>query len=150
MASEFVRGALAPALLIAIAACSGPMGLLPGGPLEGEENPAPESFAFAGDAGTMQLETLPAEPYSVNLAYTVIDGRLFINAGNTETQWVKNMAVDPMVRMRLDGKLYALRSERVTDAAQVDRFGEAWTSQSFFRRDPREYDEVWIYELVAR
>ena len=32
----------------------------------------------------------------------------------------------------------------------IDALAEAWLAQSFFRRDPRKYDEAWIYELVAR
>ena len=99
----------------------------------------------------MQLETNPSDPYSVNIAYTVMDGRVYINAGDTETQWVKHIANEPRVRMRLDGVLYALTAKRVTDEATIRRFGEAWTAQSMFRRDPAELEgEVWIYELVGR
>ena len=106
------------------------------------------------DAGTAQLESTHAEdatPYSVNLAYTVIDERLYLNAGDTETQWVRNMTADPNVRLRIEGEIYELSARRVEAAAEIDTFAEAWTNQSFFRRDPRELDgEVWIYELVAR
>lgn len=126
------------------------MGLLPGGKLLGEARATPPNWAFAGAYGTVQLETRPEEPYSVNIAYTILDGRLFINAGGTETQWVKNMAADPDVKLRLDGSLYDLRAERVTDPAEIGRFAKAWTSQSMFRRDPSDYEEVWIYELVSR
>jgi hypothetical protein len=136
---------LSPAL-----ACHGPFGLLPGGSLEGETSVAPETWAFAGDSGTAQLETLHQAPYSVNLAFTILDDQLYVNAGDTETQWVKNMQTDPDVRLRVDGTLYPLRAVRVTDENEIRAFGEAWTSQSFFRRDPRKYDEVWIYKLVAR
>ena len=136
-------------LLLAVA-CSGPVGLLPGGALDGPEPPAPADWTFAGSAGTAQLETRPDEPYSVNLAYTILGGRLYVNAGDTETQWVENMSADPRVRLRVDGNVYALRAERVTDAAELDAFGAAWTSQSLFRRDPRKLEEVWVYRLVAR
>ena len=54
------------------------------------------------------------------------------------------------VRLRLDGALYELHARRVTHPREVEAFGEAWTGQSFFRRDPRKYDEVWIYELTPR
>jgi hypothetical protein len=140
------------ALLLALAAfaCGGPFAVLPGGELDGEVEPVPSDWAFAGDYGTIQLETRPEEPYSVNIAYTVLEGRLYVNAGDTETQWVKNMTATPLVRLRMDGVLYELRAERVTDAAEISTFGKAWTSQSFFRRDPAELDEVWIYRLVAR
>ena len=137
-------------LLVALLGCNGPTGLLPGGALEGEAKSPPRDWAFAGSHGTIQLETRPAEPYSVNLAYTVLDGTLYLNAGDTETQWVKNMNANPDVRLRIDGVLYELRAERVTDGAEIAAFGKAWTSQSMFRRDPTELDEVWIYRLSSR
>ena len=128
----------------------GPAGLLPGAGLSGEAAPHPGDWRFAGDAGTIQLETNPSEPYSVNLAYTVLDGRIYINAGGTETQWAVHIAADPRVRLRLDGRRYDLAARRVRVAAEVDAFAEAWTSQSFFRRDPRQYEEIWLYELLPR
>lgn len=130
--------------------CNGPTGLLPGGELEGETRPAPADWSFAGDYGMGQLETRPDDPYSVNLVFTVLDGRVYVNAGDAETQWVKNMTEDPRVRLRVDDALYALRAERVTDADELAAFGEAWTSQSMFRRDPSGYDEVFVYRLTPR
>ncbi len=144
--------ALLLVLLLGLAAsgCNGPFAVLPGGKLDGEVKPSPSDWAFAGNYGTVQLETRPEAPYSVNIAYTVMAGHLYINAGDTETQWVKNMTASPLVRLRMDGALYELRAERVTDSAEISRFGEAWTSQSVFRRDPAELAEVWVYRLVAR
>lgn len=144
-----LRGLRLLAVLVPLA-CGGPFGLLPGGGLEGEVAPVPHDWGFAGDHGTAQLETRPEDPYSVNLGYTLLDGALYVNAGDTETQWVRNIASNPQVRLRLQGAIYELRAERVTDAAQIARFAGAWTSQSMFRRDPTELDEVWIYRLDAR
>ena len=141
---------LAIALALGFVACNGPFGLLPGGALEGESRPAPADWSFAGDYGTGQLETRPREPYSVNLVFTIVDGRVYVNAGDTETEWVKNLEEDPRVRLRVDGSLYALRAERVTDEQELAAFAEAWTSQSFFRRDPAGYDEVFVYRLEPR
>ncbi len=138
------------ALLVLVSGCSGPCFLMPGGELEGEAVPPPLNWGFAGEYGMAQLETRPDEPYSVNLAYTIVDEVLYINAGDTETQWAKNMSVDPHVRLGIDGQLFALRAERVTDPGEIARFGEAWTSQSLFRRDPTELEEVWLYRLVPR
>ena len=146
-------GLLGLVVLFPIVGCGGeggPAGLLPGGSLAGETAPHPGDWGFAGDAGTIQLETNPAEPYSVNLAYTVIDGRIYINAGGTETRWAVHIAADPRVRLRLEDRLYALRARRVTGTAELEAFAEAWTAQSFFRRDPRRYEEVWLYELLPR
>lgn len=62
----------------------------------------------------------------------------------------RHMTVNPLVRLRLEGSLYDLRADRVTDDAEIAAFGKAWTDQSMFRRDPAELDEVWVYRLVAR
>ena len=141
---------LALLLVCASSGCNGPRLLLPGGRLDGDAMPAPSDWAFAGEYGTVQLETRPEDPFSVNVAFTVIGGQLYINAGDTETQWVKNIAANPLVRLRMDGVLYELRAERVMDADEIAAFAGAWTSQSMFRRDPTGLDQVWIYRLVSR
>lgn len=137
-------------LVFAALACSGPFSLMSGGGLAGEVESVPPDWGFAGAYGTAQLETKPEAPYSVNLAYTTLDGTLYINAGDTETQWAQNIKANPQVRLRLDGAIYLLHADRVTDAAEIARFARAWTSQSMFRRDPSELEEVWIYRLRAR
>jgi hypothetical protein len=137
-------------VFIVFLGCNGPLLVLPGGKLDGSAEPAPVNWSAAGSSGTVQLETNPQDPYSVNVAYTVLDGQLYINAGDTETQWVKNIAVDPKVRLRIKGHLYDLRAVRVTDSAEIARFGHAWTEQSMFRRDPVTLDQVWLYRLEAR
>ncbi len=141
---------LASLFVFAALGCNGPFAVIPGGRLTGDVKPTPSDWSFAGDYGTIQLETRAEDPYSVNIAYTVIEGRVYINAGDTETQWVKNMTTSPQVRMRMDGVLYELRAERVSDASEIAAFGKAWTDQSTFRRDPTTLDEVWIYRLVSR
>jgi len=147
------RGGMRPLFLLVLAlglGCNGPTLVFPGGALSGESAPAPDDWSFAGDSGAIQLETDPAEPYSVNLAYTVLDGRLYLNAGDTETRWVRNMDADPAVRVKIDGRLYDLAAARVSDPDEIDAFARAWTSQSIFRRDPSQLDEVWIYRLERR
>ena len=129
--------------------CNGPLPFLSGGALEGIAQPAPGSWALDDDFAVVQLETNPEEPYSVNIAYTQIDGALFINAGDTETRWVKHINANPMVRLRRGSTIYEARAERVTDPGQIGTFGDAWTSHSMFHRDPRKLDPVWIYRLVA-
>jgi hypothetical protein len=142
--------AFAFALAFLLTGCGRPWFLLPGGELDGERAAAPADWTFAGAFGTAQLETRPEDPYSVNVGFTVVSGQLYVNAGDTETRWVKNLAANPLVRLRVDETLYELKAERVTDPAEVAVFAEAWTSQSVFRRDPRELDRVWLHRLVPR
>ena len=141
---------LAFALLALAAACSGPLPFMSGGKLSGEDRAAPSEWALDEDFGVVQLETHPEDPYSVNIAYTQLAGRLYIYAGDTETQWVKNMEANPVVRLRHADVVYTLQAERVSDAGEISEFAEVWNNASMFHRDPAELDEVWLYHLVAR
>jgi hypothetical protein len=131
------------------AACGGPMAVFPGGALDGPVKPAPPSFAFARDTGTIQLETRPEKPYSVNIACAVVGDRLYVSAGDNKSRWVENMEANPLVRMRIDGEVYELRARRVTDDAEMRAFAEEWTKHSW-ARDPTTLDEVWVYRMEAR
>ena len=62
--------------------CGGPLAVFPGGALDGHVKSTPQNFAFARDAGTIQLETRPDDPYSVNIACVVVGGALYVSAGD--------------------------------------------------------------------
>ncbi len=142
--------ALSAAAALALVACNGPTGFFSGGKLDGESRPVPTDWQLGEPHGIAQLETRSSDPYSVNIAFTVIDGRLYINAGDTETRWVQNIDEDAAVRLRVDGAVYEASAVRVTDREEIRAFGEAWTSQSSFYRDPSELEEVWVYRLEPR
>ena len=140
---------LAFGFLALITGCGGPLPFMSGGALAGEEQPAPKQWAFEEDFGVVQLETRPEDPYSVNIAYTQRAGRLYIYAGDTETQWVQNMQANPLVRLRHSNVIYTLRAERVVDSDEISNFAVVWNDASMFHRDPAELDEVWLYHLIA-
>jgi hypothetical protein len=131
-------------------ACREPFAVFPGGRLEAELRPAGAPFSTEDGFATAQLETRPEDPYSVNITYTVVNGRTYVNAGDTETTWAKNVNTDPRVRLRVDGALYELRAERVTDREEMATFARAWLGQSSTRKDPTRLDEVWLYRLEQR
>lgn len=130
--------------------CGGPVSFIPGGRMDGTPARVDPTWSNLGDSGICQLETNPDDPYSVTVAYTVVDGQLYVNAGGSEKRWAKNAIDHPDVRLRIDGKIYELRAVRVTDPGEIARFASAWTGQSFFRRDPTAYDEVFVFRLVPR
>lgn len=130
-------------------ACEGPTAVFPGGALSGPVKEAPASFAFARDAGTVQLETRPDDPYSVNIACAVVGDALYVSAGDNRAEWVDNMEANPLVRLRIRGDVYPLRAERVTDDAEMRAFADEWTKNSW-ARDPTKLDEAWVYRLSAR
>jgi len=137
-------------LLLLALGCSGPFAVFPGGELSGPVEPAPASFAFARDAGTVQLETRPEEPYSVNIACAVVGDALYVNAGDNKARWVENLEADPRVRMRIEGRVYELRAERVVDETEMKAFAGAWLEKGAWARDPTGLDEAFVYRLEPR
>ena len=122
---------LCPVFLpLVLVACNGPFAVLPGGVLDGPVKPTPPNFDFARDAGTVQLESRPDDPYSVNINCAVVGDALYVSAGDNRAQWVKNMDEDPLVRLRIDGDIYELRAQRVTDTGEMDRFAREWLKNS--------------------
>jgi len=138
------------ALLLGALACGGPVFVFPGGALDGDVKPTPASWAFAADTGTIQLETRPDEPYSVNIACVVMGDQLYVSAGDNYAQWVENMEADPRVRARIEGSVYELRAVRVTDEGEMKAFGAAWTEKISFGRDPSKLEEAFVFRLEPR
>tara|TARA_R110001592_G_scaffold1277_3_gene7512 strand:+ start:4294 stop:4545 length:252 start_codon:yes stop_codon:yes gene_type:complete len=50
----------------------------------------------------MQIETLPSDPYSVNIGFVLLDGEIYIDPAQ-DRQWYQNILVDPAVRIRFSG-----------------------------------------------
>lgn len=146
---EPARLCLIAVTLLGLLACGGPLAVFPGGALDGPVTPTPASFDFARDAGTVQLETRPEDPYSVNIACAVVGESLYISAGDTRTTWVENMDADPRVRLRVKGNVYELQAQRVEDPDEMDAFAEVWTQFSW-ARDPRGLDQAFVYRLSPR
>jgi hypothetical protein len=141
---------LALALAAPIAGCGGPFLLLPGGALEGPTAPAPESWSFTDGVKTVQLETRPADPYSVNVWVIALGEHLYVHAGTRRNAWVENLESDPNARLRVGGSLYALVAARVDDQAEFDRFADAYERK--YGRRPRNENvaEAYLFRLGAR
>ncbi len=115
-------------LLMMLAGCQ--LVPLPMGELRGEERRV-ESFDFASEYRILQLETRPADPYSVNLRVTVIDGELFIDAG--DRRWHEHLQEDPRVRVRLGRFVYPAIAIEVSDPNVKKRFS---SSRTVYRLEP--------------
>ncbi len=145
-----------PALLLAVAVagsgtgCDGPLFLLPGGALEGRQAPAPQSWSFTDAVKTVQLETDPAEPYSVNIWVIALGENLYVHAGANRSTWVENMEADPYVRLRVDDAIYDLVAARVETQEEFDRFSDAYERK--YGRRPRNGNvaEAYLFRLAGR
>jgi hypothetical protein len=146
------RRALFLAVILAapIAGCGGPFVLLPGGALEGPTAATPESWSFTDEVSTVQLETLPADPYSVNIWVIAMGENLYVHAGANRSTWVENIETDPNVRLGVNDSIYELEASRVDDQAEFDRFSDAYDVK--YGRRPRNENvaEAYLFRLGAR
>jgi hypothetical protein len=142
--------ALALALAAPIAGCSRPLLLLPGGALEGETADVPASWSFTDAVDTVQLETRPANPYSVNIWATAAGDAIYVHAGANRSEWVEHIEADPNVRLRVDAAIYELAAARVVDQSEFDRFSDAYEKK--YERRPRNENaaEAYLFRLGPR
>ena len=135
-----------PALLLALslAACSEPFIVLPGGELQGTLTEAPASWGEVPD--TVQLETRPSDPYSINIWAVSVLGNLYVSS-SSEPRWLAFIAADPRVRVRIDGKLYELLATRTTNIEEMKAVGAAYTAKYQQDEDPTA---VNLFRLTPR
>lgn len=121
-----------------LGACGGPLGVVPGGKLDGEPVDAPiDDWAFASKTEDLQLETDPADPYSVNIWFVTEGAKLWVFAGGGESStWAKNLLADPRALVRIDDKLYPRKAVRVTDPAEIEHVQQLYLAKYDYTRDP--------------
>ncbi len=120
-------------LMAAFCMACGPIGPFSGGRLSGEEGSWPTHWNSLADVEEIQLETRPADPYSINVWFVVVDSEAYIVSSllmgpelPEEREWVRNIATDPQVRVRIEGVLYSANVETVTDSGRKARIFEAF------------------------
>jgi hypothetical protein len=148
----FPRASLLLALLLTAlgAACEGPFLLLHGGALGGQTVPTPESWSFTDEVDTVQLETRPAEPYSVNIWVVALDGNLYVHAGASRSTWVEHLEADPHVRIRVSDSIYELAAARVESQQEFDRFSDAYERKYGSRPRNGSVVEAYLFRLGPR
>jgi hypothetical protein len=140
-----------PALLLAalIAGCGGPFLVLPGGKLEGTVIAAPEDWSVLREVKTVQLETRPDAPYSVNIWAVGMGSRVYVHAGANRSTWVEHMEADPSVRLRVEDLIYELEATRVESQDEFDRFSDAYEKKYGSRPRNEVVTEAYLFRLEA-
>ncbi len=107
-------------IVVLLSGCATPFLTLPGGALRGPESEV-ESFEFAAQYRLLQLETRPANPYSVYLRVIVRDGNLYVDATHRR-RWHRHIEEDNRVRIKLAGNVYKAVAEKVISPEEVAGF----------------------------
>jgi len=146
---------ISPSLVLTLAlaaafvlACD-PIVMIPGGELAGELQPAPENWAFTNEVDTVQLETNPDDPYSVNIWCVATERGLYV-AGSKTSQWTENVSADGRVRLRVDGKLYELMGTEASADADVEAFVAAAGVKYDFEMEPDQREASILFRLDPR
>ncbi len=128
------RALLVAALLVTSAGCGGgPLLVFPGGELSGQVVTEPvEDWSFVDDR-FIDLETRPADPYSVELNYVVREGKLYIDPAEGR-RWLEYIREDPRVRARFDDEIYPLEAVLVGKPGELEGFD---ADRFIYRLDPR-------------
>lgn len=107
-------------VLFGISACGEPFYYFAGGRLSGEETQLVE---LPTSSGVIQLETFPADPYSVNIEFFLLDGAIYIDPAETR-EWYQNILKDPAVRIRFDGSnvIHPMLTVRELDPLVLEQF----------------------------
>ena len=89
-----MRLAIVILLLLGLPAC-GPLVTIPGGELSGKVQSAPSDWSFSEDFKIVQLETRPADPYSVNIYVVAVGSDIYIAASKPDNQEMAGLAETP-------------------------------------------------------
>ncbi len=135
----------------------GPLGPIPGGRLKGEVvDPPPDDWTEYAAVETAQLETRPDDPHSINIWLGVVDGRLYVTTSlirgpddPNERDWVRHVAADPRVRLRVDGRVYELNAVRVESPETIEAVRRAMIAKYDVEPDAHS-DAAWVYRLNPR
>lgn len=131
------------ALLLALAACSEPFIVFAGGELSGEEAPAPADWSSLETVETVQIETRPEDPYSVNIWAAGIGTDLYIGTGPDGTRWSQHLQEDPRMRLRVGTTIYPLLARPVADPEERRRVASAYVDKYDL-----DTDENWVMEAI--
>jgi hypothetical protein len=132
-----------------ILAC-GPTFLFPGGALDGTSATTPDDWAWTENVSTIQLETRPEDPYSVNIWAVGIDQKLYVHAGANRSTWIENMEADSSVRVLINEDIYELEAFRVEDQVEFDEFAIAYEKKYGSRPRNENVGEAYLFYLQSQ
>ena len=132
---------------------SDPIMMISGRTLSGEEIPYPENWDFTNDHFTIAVETRPEDPHSVTTVCFVHEGALYVPAqSGSSKRWPAYVLADPRVRIKVDGKIYPAKAERVLPLDLLD-YRESLVAKFPMMADRKPEDlppDIWLFRIGPR
>lgn len=124
--------------------------MMPDGALHGTLTPVPPAWEGSTVPDVVELETRPADPYSVKIWAVPVGDLMYVHAGDNHTRWVQHIEQDPAVRLKVEDRLYELDAQRVTSAEEFAGFAQAYEVRYGTRPRNENVDAVYLFRLAAR
>ena len=144
-----MRRLIAIIVLSGLLAC-GPLVMLPGGRLSGEAEPVPGDWSFSDRVETVQLETRPEDPYSVNIWGVAVGPDFYVASGKPENAWAQHILADDRVRLRIEGTIYDMRALRDDSPESRERYLAAVKAKYDFEPGPEQGNGAILFRMGAR
>jgi hypothetical protein len=151
--AAFLACGLAIALTVS---CSiDPSDQRPGLGLSGEvQRQAVEDWSFTSEADEIFLETVTSYwiPHSVTVWCVIVGDDLYVAADDAdEKSWVANVARDPNIRLKIEGKVYEQKLVPVTDATTIASIDSGFGRKYEYEEEEGDDDmTVGYWRVVER
>lgn len=140
----------------------GPLEIFSGGPFRsGVLTPAPDNWSFLKERDTIEFQTL--EPNTSRTTWVAShEGRLFVVSGYMNTnyakvwkQWPHYLLKDNRIILRVDGKLYEQRLERIMAGPEVipvlNEFSRKYLGGAEVTSPAQvSSGDTWMFEVLPR
>lgn len=134
-----------------VAAGCEPTFVFAGGELAGTERPMPSDWAFTEDFDTVQIETRPTDPYSVNVWGVGVNRYFYVAAsGAGDAEWALAIEAEPQVRLRVGDDIYPMLAKRTEDARELADVTDAYIDKYGGDRDRSFIRHAWVFRLDSR
>ncbi len=120
------------------------------GELSGSLTEPPADWTAVASEDVIELETNPAEPYSVKLWIIGQGADLYVHAGANRATWVEHIEQDDNVRLLIGESLYELRAVRVESAEEFAAFAAVYEEKYGNRPRNENVNEAYLFKLLPR
>ena len=135
---------------VVLAACE-PLFVFAGGRIGGVDEAPPASWDFAESVQTVQVETRPGDPYSVNVWGVGVGEHFYVAASDgADARWAQAIEADSQVRLRVGERVFPLAAVRVGDAAELEDVAAAYAAKYGTDQEQSFIDTAWVYRLAPR
>src|SRR5262249_7429147 len=133
----------------------GPLGMIPGGPLEagGVVREPVADWAFAKDQREIELQ-LDSQRQSRTVWFFVLDGKGYVpcSLGFPPGQiWHRQAVVNGAARLRIEGRLYPVMLTKLDDTIvqQMSDLVRAELTRKDTKLPPNQASGVWLFQVTS-